>query len=60
MEYLFSDKTGTLTKNEMVFKQFSIDNQVFEEKSGKLYQVNKKKHEDIKVNIYLNKILTFI
>ena len=49
VEYLFSDKTGTLTKNEMIFKQFSINNQVFEERSGKLYQVSKKKPEDITV-----------
>eukprot|EP01080_Neovahlkampfia_damariscottae_P011466 gene11466-4630_t len=25
IEYLFSDKTGTLTQNEMIFKKFSID-----------------------------------
>ena len=24
IEYLFSDKTGTLTENEMIFKHFSI------------------------------------
>ena len=29
MEYLFSDKTGTLTKNEMEFKRFSIDDVLY-------------------------------
>lgn len=55
VEYLFSDKTGTLTKNEMIFKQFSINNQVFEERSGKLYQIRKKNPEDIKVIINYSK-----
>ena len=29
VEYLFSDKTGTLTENVMVFKKCSIDGQLF-------------------------------
>jgi hypothetical protein len=29
VEYLFSDKTGTLTKNEMEFKRFSIDDVLY-------------------------------
>jgi phospholipid-translocating ATPase len=31
IEYLFSDKTGTLTENEMIFKQFSINGSIYEE-----------------------------
>lgn len=48
VEYLFSDKTGTLTRNEMIFKQFSINDKVYEEKSGKLYQIGSAKNLDIK------------
>ena len=33
ISYLFSDKTGTLTENDMIFKQFSIN--------GKVYDANK-------------------
>ena len=29
IEYLFSDKTGTLTKNEMVFKSLALESEVF-------------------------------
>lgn len=39
VEYLFSDKTGTLTQNEMTFKQFSVDDKIYEEKGGKLFRV---------------------
>ncbi|XP_050674111.1 phospholipid-transporting ATPase IF isoform X2 [Leptidea sinapis] len=37
VEVLFSDKTGTLTKNLMSFKACSINGQTYEEKDGKLY-----------------------
>jgi P-type E1-E2 ATPase len=37
IEYLFSDKTGTLTENEMIFKQCAIDGVVYEERNGKLF-----------------------
>jgi P-type E1-E2 ATPase len=30
VEYLFSDKTGTLTENEMIFKQFSLNGKIYE------------------------------
>ena len=40
IEYLFSDKTGTLTENEMIFKQFSINGLIYEENEGKLYKLN--------------------
>ena len=29
IQFVFSDKTGTLTRNEMVFKKCSISNQVY-------------------------------
>lgn len=40
IEYLFSDKTGTLTENEMIFKEFSINGSIYEEHEGKLYKKN--------------------
>lgn len=39
VEFLFSDKTGTLTQNEMTFKQFSIDDKIYEEVNGNLCRV---------------------
>lgn len=33
IEYIFSDKTGTLTKNEMIFKQLALEVGVFNEES---------------------------
>jgi phospholipid-translocating ATPase len=33
IEYLFSDKTGTLTKNEMVFKKISLEADHFDEEN---------------------------
>ena len=30
IEYIFSDKTGTLTQNEMMFKNFSADGKAFD------------------------------
>ncbi|KAJ0175409.1 hypothetical protein K1T71_008568 [Dendrolimus kikuchii] len=41
VEVLFSDKTGTLTKNLMVFKACSIKGQVYEERDSKLYDVGR-------------------
>ncbi|KAH9632793.1 hypothetical protein HF086_012618 [Spodoptera exigua] len=41
VEVLFSDKTGTLTKNLMVFKACSIKGQMYEEKESKLYDVER-------------------
>ena len=43
IEYLFSDKTGTLTENEMEFKQFSINGIIYEENfscKGQSYKTN--------------------
>ena len=38
IEYLFSDKTGTLTLNEMIFKHFCVDGDIFEESHGRIYR----------------------
>ena len=41
VEYLFSDKTGTLTDNEMIFKQFAIhDGRVYKKLDDKIAEVN--------------------
>ena len=40
IEYLFSDKTGTLTENEMVFKHFAVKGRVYEERAGKVYAMD--------------------
>jgi len=29
IHFIFSDKTGTLTQNKMIFKQFSVGNRVY-------------------------------
>ena len=39
IEYLFSDKTGTLTENEMIFKHFSVGGKIYEELNGGIYEV---------------------
>ncbi|CAG9785399.1 unnamed protein product [Diatraea saccharalis] len=41
IEVLFSDKTGTLTKNLMVFKACSIKGCIYEERDGKLYDTDR-------------------
>jgi phospholipid-translocating ATPase len=47
IEYLFSDKTGTLTENEMEFKQFSINENIYEERNGEIYQIGSSNNIDI-------------
>lgn len=41
VEVLFSDKTGTLTKNLMTFKACSIKGQLYEERDSKLYDTER-------------------
>lgn len=36
MEYVFTDKTGTLTENEMQFRECSINGMKYQEINGKL------------------------
>ena len=57
VEHLFSDKTGTLTQNVMIFKQFSIDDKIYEERNGRLYQVDSSSPIQLEVFKY---ILTII
>lgn len=52
IEYLFSDKTGTLTENDMVFKRFSIDGRVFEELEGKVVEFEPSSNAPIEVSTY--------
>lgn len=51
IEYLFSDKTGTLTQNVMVFKQFAIGDSVYEERCGKLFETVSNRQIEIEVYI---------
>lgn len=41
IEVLFSDKTGTLTKNLMIFKACSIRGRVYEERDSCLYDIER-------------------
>ena len=47
IEYLFSDKTGTLTENEMEFKQFSINGKIYEDTNGEIHQIASNKNIDL-------------
>jgi phospholipid-translocating ATPase len=40
IEYLFSDKTGTLTENIMIFKQFYLNGCHFEERDGFIFNLD--------------------
>jgi magnesium-transporting ATPase (P-type) len=58
IEYLFSDKTGTLTENEMIFKQFAIDGKIYEERQGRL--VLAANNQLVSLNVIYFNILVFI
>lgn len=60
IEYLFSDKTGTLTENEMLFKHFCIDGNSYEEKFGSLYQIGKENRVYLTVLFLIKKFSYFI
>lgn len=47
VEYLFSDKTGTLTENEMIFKQFFLNGIIYEFNGGNLYKLGSDEPEGV-------------
>ena len=49
VEYLFSDKTGTLTENEMIFKQFSLDDAIYGYGDGLVYSLDSNKAVSLQV-----------
>ena len=49
IEYLFSDKTGTLTDNEMVFKHFGLNGHIYEEANGNIYKTGSNTPESMDV-----------
>ncbi|CAB3364729.1 Hypothetical predicted protein [Cloeon dipterum] len=48
VEYLFTDKTGTLTENDMVFRRCSINSQCYEELSGNLRRYDEYNSDPVK------------
>lgn len=52
IEYLFSDKTGTLTENEMTFKSFSLDTSIYTEYENEIYLLDN--NDNINKNISEN------
>lgn len=49
IDYLFSDKTGTLTENEMIFKQFSIKNIIYVSNNNSVSILNT--NEPVNLNV---------
>lgn len=41
VQVLFSDKTGTLTNNLMLFKMCSVRGRIYEERDSKLYDIER-------------------
>ncbi|XP_011298118.1 probable phospholipid-transporting ATPase IF isoform X2 [Fopius arisanus] len=64
VEYLFTDKTGTLTENLMVFRRCSIDGKMYLEKdcNGKLYSIpeNGDEREAVKIQTWPTEIWHFM
>ena len=50
IDYLFSDKTGTLTENEMIFKQFYFNGMIYESKENGLFLSGSERKVDINVS----------
>lgn len=48
VQFLFTDKTGTLTTNQMFFKQCCVNGKVFENPGDVKRQITKKKFDDEK------------
>lgn len=57
IEYLFSDKTGTLTENEMVFKHFGLDGITYEERNGQIYKLDSDEPIDIHNNEQITRLI---
>ncbi|KAK2580780.1 hypothetical protein KPH14_011515 [Odynerus spinipes] len=64
VEYLFSDKTGTLTENSMVFRRCSVNGQIYMEKDcdGNLYLLppNGDEREAVKLQSWQSEIWHFM
>lgn len=51
IDYLFSDKTGTLTENEMIFKQFFFNGVIYESRENGLFTSGSDRQVDINVSL---------
>jgi phospholipid-translocating ATPase len=50
IQYLFCDKTGTLTENDLIFKQFSVDGINYEERFNGLFRSGTNDQANFQVN----------
>ncbi|XP_055342476.1 phospholipid-transporting ATPase IF-like [Paramacrobiotus metropolitanus] len=51
VEYLFSDKTGTLTENDMIFRKCAVGERVFGDVGGRLMEVFEGNTQDYLVDL---------